>query len=72
MGLIIYIVGIILFYLWDACIGWGYDFEEPGNPHVAVAALLWFISVPILMIHNFIRLCDYLKEARQKRQNRNN
>lgn len=65
---ILYILGGISFCLWDACIGWGIDFDGFHTPPLGVVAGLWFISVPILLVYNFVILCYYLKNNRIERQ----
>lgn len=65
---ITYIVGVISFCLWDSFVGWGIEFDGFHTPPYAVVAGLWFISIPILLVYNFARLCAYLKDARIERQ----
>lgn len=67
---IFYILGVLSFCLWDACIGFGYDFDGYHTPPLPIVAVFWFISIPILLLCGFVRLCIYLKEARIKRQNK--
>lgn len=65
---VIYILGVLSFCLWDACVGLGVDFDGYQNPPLAIVAGLWFISIPILLMYNFVRLCVYLKDIRIERQ----
>jgi small-conductance mechanosensitive channel len=65
---IIYILGVLSFCLWDACIGWGATFDGYQNPPLVLVAFLWFISIPILLMYNFVKLCNYIKDTRIERQ----
>jgi hypothetical protein len=64
----IYIIGVLSFFLWDSFVGWGVDLDGFYNPPLPLAAGLWFISIPILMMYNFIRLCQHIKDTRVERQ----
>lgn len=65
---IFYILGVLSFCLWDSFVGWGIDFDGFHTPPYVVVAGFWFISVPILLVYNFARLCEYFKDARIERQ----
>lgn len=65
---ILYVVGFVSIYIWDTFIGLGVDFDDYGQPPLALVAGLWFISAPILLIYNFGRLLDYFKNKRLKRK----
>lgn len=65
---ILYVCGLISFILWDACIGFGVDFDGTYNPPLFLVALFWFITVPCLLVYGFTKLCSYLKNARLKRE----
>jgi hypothetical protein len=54
--------------LWDAFIGLGIELDGDENPPLALAACLWPMAIPILLVHNFIRLCAFIKESREDRQ----
>lgn|SRR5574339_195620 len=61
-------VGGLLFILWDSLIGLGVDFDGYENPPLVLVAAFWPIAIPCLLFYNFIRLCEYLKDAREERQ----
>jgi hypothetical protein len=64
----LYILGAILFCLWDSFIGLGCELDGYENPPLVMAACLWPIAIPILLVYNFARLCEFIKESRKERQ----
>jgi len=65
---VLYIIGIFSFILWDAVIGLGTELDGISNPSLTIGAIFWFIFTPILLVFNFVQLCQYLKESRFKRE----
>lgn len=51
--LAVYIIGIIVFPIWEACIGFNIDWEDRDAPTIVFASFLWFISLPIILIISF-------------------
>jgi hypothetical protein len=68
--LLLYIIGIPLFYLGDAAIGYGVDFDGFETPPLSVVASFWPIAVPILLIHKFGKICVNLKTKRKEKESR--
>ena len=67
-----YILAVFLFYLWDAAIGFGFEWDghNSHSPPLELMALLWPIGLFIAMISVFGSLCDNIKKARLARTNR--
>jgi hypothetical protein len=68
---IIYCLGVLGFLLWDAYIGFGDKFDKSmmhlSAPPVIFLAIVWFLSLPVMM---FISFSDYLFEVKLKRKQR--
>lgn len=67
--LIIYVIGFILFCLWDAFIGFGniVEFDGYDAPPVFLVAWFWFIAVPVLLLFAFFDVLCSIKHSRKER-----
>jgi len=64
----LWFVGGLLFCLWDSFIGLGCELDGSENPPLLFAAACWPIAVPVLLFHNFCRLCEHIKDSRKEKQ----
>jgi hypothetical protein len=65
-----YILAALLFCLWDAAIGFGFEWNGEDTPPLILAAVLWPIGLLIAMVSVFLKLCLNIKDARLARTNR--
>lgn len=65
---VIYIIGIVLFCLWDAAVGFGVDFDGHEQPPLALVAAFWPAAIPILLINSYANFLSSLKEKRIKKE----
>jgi hypothetical protein len=65
----IYILGIIIFNVWDAFIGFGFEFPDISEgPNAILCSVLWPISLPIIMLIVFGNAMSKIKEHRIERK----
>lgn len=64
-----YVIGIIVFQLWDAFIGFGFDFYDDirEGPTAWLAALFWPAVFPIALIAGFGNFCAKIKSKRKEK-----
>lgn len=69
--IVLCIVGYLLiifgFCLWEALIGMNVDWDNGEFP-LALAAILWPIAIPIILVYNFTLLVSYLKDSREEKE----
>jgi len=70
---ILYLIGLPLIPLWDAYIGFWFDFPEiEEGPNAVCAGILWPIALPILALIGFVvsfsRFCDKVRDKRLARE----
>lgn len=51
-------------WVWDAVVGFGYDFNGKENPPVGLVCWCWMFSLPTIL---FFRFEDWLKKVKTKR-----
>ena len=64
----LYVFAIIGFCLFDALVGFGFEFDGYNAPPLAVAAIFWPIAVPILLVFGFATYMEGLKKTRIAKQ----
>lgn len=63
-----YLAMIAGMYLWEAFIGLGCEWSDESDvPGLNCAAIFWPISLPIILIYNFLKFVDNTKEKRIER-----
>jgi hypothetical protein len=50
MTFLIWLIGIVLFCVWDAAFGWKVVEFGNKNPPAFMISLLWFVAIPIILI----------------------
>jgi hypothetical protein len=67
MTFFIWIIGLILFCVWDAAFGWKVIEFGGKNPPTFMVSLLWFVVVPLILIGIVV---DFLTSIKNNRLNK--
>ena len=57
--LFLYVIGFISVYLWDAFVGFGYEFDGGSLPPLFLVASFWPITIVAFSIIYFVSLISY-------------
>lgn len=63
-----YILAIIAFCVWDAFVGFPFEWDGYKNPPLALAAVFWPLTVPIVLVAAISNFLFNVKEARLKKE----
>jgi len=56
------------FILWDAKVGFGFEWDGDDYPPLILAAIFWWVTIPYASISKFIDHLDKVKEDRKKKE----
>lgn len=60
----IYLAGIVAMLLWDAYIGFGFDFDGINYPPLGLALMFWPLAFPVAFMIGFSEKLDGVKRKR--------
>jgi hypothetical protein len=64
----IYSLGVIGFVVWDALVGFPFEFDGGTSPPIFLAAMFWFIALPICVFAGLQWSLEGVKNRRIERQ----
>jgi hypothetical protein len=67
-GLLLYAAITVGFLLWDAKIGFGFEWDGEQYPPLPLAALFWWITLPFVAMSSFVTSLDEAKKVRKKKE----
>lgn len=68
LGLCLYAAVLFGFLLWDAKIGFGFEWDGESYPPLFLAAVFWWITLPYVAASKFVTHLDKTKEVRKKKE----
>lgn len=68
LGLCLYVAVALGFLLWDAKIGFGFEWDGENYPPLALAAVFWWITLPYVFASKFVGHLDKAKTERNKKE----
>lgn len=69
MIVFLYLIGVALFFIYDAKVGFhNFEWSKGEIPPVSLAAWLWFMAVPWILVYSFFIWVDKSKKERIKQE----
>lgn len=68
LGLCLYVAVALGFLLWDAKVGFGFEWDGESYPPLLLAAVFWWITLPFVFASKFTTHLDKMKEERKKKE----
>jgi len=68
LGLCLYVAVALGFLLWDAKVGFGFEWDGENYPPLILAATFWWITLPYVFASKFVGHLDKVKEERKKKE----